>query len=266
MSEKLQHLDGLVETHLGKQATVIGNEGVTILFKKAMERLSYSSLCLPESIESRNMQSIPNYLYRDDGMKIWSAVESFVSNIVNLYYTNDEMVSNDPELQAWVAEMFTKGFLQNKSSGVPSYLESRASLIKYVTMIIFTCSAQHSAVNTGQFDYFSWMPNSPSSMKSPPPKAKGVTTMEAILKALPDVNTTALSTIIVWTITDETLDRRCLGDYPDVRFTEKAAEKFIREFQERLAEISTFIQERNSSLYLPYYYLDPSVIENSVSI
>ncbi|DBA13686.1 TPA: hypothetical protein GDO54_018416 [Pyxicephalus adspersus] len=248
------------------QAVVVGNGGIPILLKNAMERVTYSSLCIPDNIKSRNMESIPNYLYRDDGMKIWSAVESFVCNIVNHYYTRDEMVSEDPELQAWVAEIFREGFLQNKSSGVPSCLESKASLIKYLTMMIFTCSAQHSAVNNGQFDYYSWMPNGPTSMNSPPPKAKCVTTMDAILKALPDVNTTARGIIAVWVISKETLDRRCLGNYPDVRFTENTIQKFIKEFQDRLAEISTVIRKRNRAMRLPYDFLDPSMIENSVSI
>ncbi|XP_072266120.1 arachidonate 12-lipoxygenase, 12R-type-like [Pyxicephalus adspersus] len=158
-----------------------------------------------------------------------------------------------------------KGLFDQKQ-GVPSRLESKASLIKYLTMMIFTCSAQHSAVNNGQLDYFSWMPNCPSSMNSPPPKAKGVTTMETILKALPDVSTTAVSIITFLTISKGTLDRRCLGNYPDVRFTENTIQKFIKKFQDRLAEISTFIQERNRTMHLPYYYLDPSVIENSVSM
>ncbi|XP_072268286.1 hydroperoxide isomerase ALOXE3-like [Pyxicephalus adspersus] len=248
------------------QAVVVDNRGIKILLKKAMERVTYSSLCLPDNIKSRNMESIPNYLYRDDGMKIWSAVESFVCNIVNHYYTRDEMVGEDPELQAWVAEIYREGFLQNKSSGVPSCLESKASLIKYLTMLIFTCSAQHSAVNNGQFDYYSWMPNGPTSMNSPPPKAKCVTTMDAILKALPDVNTTAHGILAVWPISKETLDKRCLGNYPDVRFTENTIQKFIKEFQDTLAEISTFIQKRNKTMRLPYDFLDPSMMENSVAI
>ncbi|XP_077340074.1 polyunsaturated fatty acid lipoxygenase ALOX15B-like [Lithobates pipiens] len=248
------------------QASVTGKGGIPVIIKKAMAELTYSRLCLPDDIKGRGMEHIPNYLYRDDGMKIWAAMESFVSNIINYYYTSDEMVKEDPELQAWVAEIFKEGFLQNKSSEVPSSLGTRDSLIKYLTMVIFRCSAQHAAVNSGQFDFYSWMPNGPMTMKSPPPSTKGVTTMETILQALPDVNSTAAAISSVWLLSNEPMDRRHLGEYPDERFTEKTPQIFIKKFQQQLSEISKCIQERNKTMRLPYPYLDPNQIENSVSI
>ncbi|XP_077323541.1 arachidonate 12-lipoxygenase, 12R-type-like [Lithobates pipiens] len=248
------------------RALVTGKEGVPVLLKKAMPKVTYSSLCLPDDIKERGMEDTPNYLYRDDGMEIWTAMERFVSKIINHYYTSDEMVKEDPELQAWVAEIFTEGFLDNESSGVPHSLENRASLIKYLTMVIFRCSAQHAAVNTGQFDFYSWMPNGPTTMKKPPPSTKGCTTMETILEALPDVKCTAAGISTVWVLSNEPIDRRRLGDYPDKRFTEKEPQDYIREFQSDLHTISARIQKRNKTMRLPYPYLDPSQIENGVSI
>ncbi|XP_075054032.1 hydroperoxide isomerase ALOXE3-like [Mixophyes fleayi] len=248
------------------QVNVTGKGGLPILLKKAMDGVTYSSLCLPDNIQTRGLESIPNYLFRDDGMKIWLAVESFVSNIIHYYYESDAVVSADPELQAWVAEIFKEGFLSYKSSGMPSSLETKSSLIKFLTMVIFTCSAQHAAVNNGQFDFYGWMPNGASSMKTPPPAAKEVSTPQTIMDALPEVNTTTLGMTTVWVLSDEPRDRRRLGDYPDVRFTEEVPQKFIKDFQDKLVEISKFINERNKGMYLPYPYLDPKVIENSVSV
>ncbi|XP_040195266.1 hydroperoxide isomerase ALOXE3-like [Rana temporaria] len=234
------------------QALVTGRGGIPVILKKAMDQVTYSSLCLPDDIKGRGMEHIPNYLYRDDGMKIWAAMESFVSGIINYYYTSDEMVKEDPELQAWVAEIFKEGFLQNKRSEVPYSLGTRASLIKYLTMVIFRCSAQHAAVNSGQFDFYSWMPNGPTTMKSPPPSTKGVTTMETILKALPDVNSTAAGISTVWVLSIEPMDRRHLGEYPDERFTEKTPQLIIKKFQQQLSVISKCIQERNKTRGLIY--------------
>lgn len=58
-----------------------------------------------------------------------------------------------------------------------------------------------------QFDFYSWMPNGPTAMKSPPPTAKGVATMQDILKVLPDVNTTATGIATVWLLGKEPQDR-----------------------------------------------------------
>ena len=60
--------------------------------------------------------------------------------------------------------------------------------------------------------------------------------------------------------------QRPLGTYPDEHFTEAAPCWSIAAFQGRLAQISRDIQERNQDLELPYTYLDPPIIENSVSI
>lgn len=60
--------------------------------------------------------------------------------------------------------------------------------------------------------------------------------------------------------------QRPLGTYPDEHFTEEAPQQSIAAFQSRLTQISRDIQERNRGLALPYTYLDPSLIENSVSI
>jgi hypothetical protein len=60
--------------------------------------------------------------------------------------------------------------------------------------------------------------------------------------------------------------QRPLGTYPDEHFTEEAPKQSIASFQNHLAQISRDIEERNQILALPYTYLDPPLIENSVSI
>lgn len=60
--------------------------------------------------------------------------------------------------------------------------------------------------------------------------------------------------------------QRPLGTYPNEHFTEEAPRRSIAAFQSRLAQISCDIRERNQGLALPYAYLDPPLIENSVSI
>ncbi|XP_033702874.1 polyunsaturated fatty acid lipoxygenase ALOX15B isoform X3 [Tursiops truncatus] len=248
------------------RSTGLGIEGFSELIQRYMEQLNYSVLCLPEDIRARGVEDIPGYYYRDDGMQIWGAVECFVSEMIGIYYLSDESVRDDSELQAWVWEIFSEGFLGRESSGVPSSLGTREALIQYVTMVIFTCSAKHSAVGTGQFDFSAWMPNLPPTMQLPPPTSKGQASPERFIATLPPVNATCDVIVALWALSKEPGDRRSLGTYPDEHFTEAAPCWSIAAFQSRLAQISRDIQERNQDLELPYTYLDPPIIENSVSI
>ncbi|XP_052614585.1 polyunsaturated fatty acid lipoxygenase ALOX15B isoform X3 [Peromyscus californicus insignis] len=167
-----------------------------------------------------------------------------VGDIPGYYYRNDGM-------QIW---------------GVPSLLDTREALVQYVTMVIFTCSAKHTAVSAGQFDSCVWMPNLPPTMQLPPPTSKGQARPEGFIATLPPVNATCDIIIALWMLSKEPGDRRPLGHYPDEHFTEDAPRRSIAAFQRRLVQISREIEERNRSLALPYIYMDPPLIENSVSI
>ncbi|XP_037348776.1 polyunsaturated fatty acid lipoxygenase ALOX15B-like isoform X1 [Talpa occidentalis] len=248
------------------RSTGLGIGGFSELIKRNMEQLTYSSLCLPEDIRARGVEDIPGYFYRDDGIQIWGAVECFVSEIINIYYPSDESVRVDCELQAWVWEIFSEGFLGRENSGLPSSLETQEALVKYVTMVIFNCSAKHSAVSAGQFDSCAWMPNLPPTMQLPPPTSKGQGSPEGFIATLPPVSATCDVIIALWVLSKEPGERRPLGTYPDEHFTEEAPRRSITAFQSRLAQISRDIQVRNQDLPLPYVYLDPPLIENSVSI
>ncbi|XP_004684685.1 PREDICTED: arachidonate 15-lipoxygenase B isoform X3 [Condylura cristata] len=147
--------------------------------------------------------------------------------------------------------------------GVPSTLNSCAALIEYLTMIIFNCSAQHAAVNSGQFEFSAWMPNVPTTMRLPPPTAKG---QADLMASLPEVNATCHALVLFWGVSNDMKDTRPLGTYPDEHFTEEAPQRSIAAFQSRLAQVSGAIRERNQGLALPYTYLDPAVVDNSIAV
>ncbi|XP_041521367.1 polyunsaturated fatty acid lipoxygenase ALOX15B isoform X3 [Microtus oregoni] len=203
------------------KSTGLGIGGFSELIKRNMEQLNYSALCFPEDILARDVEDIPGYYYRDDGMQIW---------------------------------------------GVPSLLDTQEALVQYVTMVIFTCSAKHTAVSAGQFDSCVWMPNLPPTMQLPPPTSKGQARPESFIATLPPVNATCDVIIALWMLSKEPGDRRPLGHYPDEHFTEDAPRRSMAAFQRQLIQISKGIAERNRGLALPYTYLDPPLIENSVSI
>ncbi|XP_070585679.1 polyunsaturated fatty acid lipoxygenase ALOX15B-like [Erythrolamprus reginae] len=266
------HINVLARTFLISQggtfdkAIATGRRGLAVLLQRATDDLTYTQLCLPDDIEARGVGGLLHYYYRDDGLKIWEAIESFVSDIVGLYYKSDEAIQGDVELQAWVAEIFAMGFLSKETSGVPSAIASVQELIKYLTMVIFTCSAYHAAVNGGQFEMGAFMPNLPSSMRKPPPHVKAPRSLQDFLDTIPEMNVTSQVLSVLWVLRNESFDMKPLGYYDEEHFVEEAPKQVIGRFQEHLKRITSAIDSRNQTLTLPYTYLYPPNIENSTTI
>ncbi|XP_072906139.1 polyunsaturated fatty acid 5-lipoxygenase-like [Hemitrygon akajei] len=248
------------------QAFSTGGTAKLKILQRALANTTYSSLCLPDNVASRRVDKIPNYYYRDDALKIWHAINKFVANIIDIYYKSDESVQEDEEIHEWAKEIFTEGFLAEQSSGFPTSFSTKGDLVKYLTMVIFTCSAQHSAVNVGQFDWGSWVPNSPSTMQKPAPTEKGKVTEEDILNTLPTKSASVLVLATIHLLSRSAPSETSLGTYMEQRFIEPEAKECIEKFQKELVYIENEIKKRNEGLELKYAYLMPSVIENSVAI
>lgn len=261
---------------------------------------------------------------------------SFVSDVVNIYYDNDEVVQEDEEIQGFVKDAcsfgmqdfdqcggcsrrtafasqferillltrasnnklersdgvtavaaaflrFYSGQLRNVSSHrsggsmgkkkqhtcrvtlsivfpppaeFPKSVKTREELTEYLTVIIFNASAQHAAVNFGQvsgradmlraelttnsanilmgkrkkkkkkmisgvclwrlvqYDWCSWIPNAPSTMRQAPPTKKGLADMRLILESLPDRGRSSWHLGAVW----------ALSQYQDTEVVERERE------------------------------------------
>ncbi|KAF6726834.1 Arachidonate 15-lipoxygenase B [Oryzias melastigma] len=246
--------------------TASGGSGVWTILKRSFADMTYRSLCIPDDIADRGLEHVPNFFYRDDGLQLWNIIKRFVQEVLQHYYHKDEDVRSDGELQAWIKDIFKHGFLSEKKNGIPQQFDTLKELVKFVTMVIFTCSAQHAAVNSGQYDFCGWMPNAPCTMQTPPPTKKGTVTEATILNALPDIKTTIHTLATIWLLSKTGFDARYLGNYVEEHFTEEFPRQKIRAFQDELSQLSKKIENRNQSLDVPYKYLDPSQVENSVSL
>uniref|UniRef100_A0A3B3VM12 Arachidonate epidermal lipoxygenase 3 n=1 Tax=Poecilia latipinna TaxID=48699 RepID=A0A3B3VM12_9TELE len=242
-----------------------GGEGMFTILRKALSSMTYRSLCLPDDISDRGLEDVPNFFYRDDGMNPECSY-SFVKGTLQYYYQSDQMVQEDQALQKWIGDIYSYGFLSEKNTGIPKRFDTVGELVKFVTMVIFTCSAQHSAVNAGQYDFIGWMPNCPATLERPPPSKKGEATEKTLLDTLPSSDITVQSMAAVWLLSKESTDSEFLGNYPEQRFIEDVPLKNIKVFKEQLNELSLQIKARNKALELAYTYLDPEVVENSVSV
>ncbi|XP_078251481.1 polyunsaturated fatty acid 5-lipoxygenase-like, partial [Rhinoraja longicauda] len=243
-----------------------GGTATAQIVQRGLEGATYQSMCLPDNLAARGVKTIPNYYYRDDAQKIWKAIKKFTKNIVDLYYKNNASVQSDTELQDWVKEIFTEGLLAKQSSGFPSSFLSKAELIKFLTMVIFTCSGQHSSVNAGQYEWSSCVPNNPSLMRKPAPTKKGQVTKEDIADTLPKGIQKLTVIATTYLLSQPSPINTKLGSYVEERFTELKAGACILEFQQDLQKIEQEIIKRNKALPLPYNYLLPSLIDNSVAV
>lgn len=61
------------------KANATGGGGHVQMVQKAMQDLTYTSLCFPEAIKARGMdnaEDVPYYFYRDDGLLVWEAIKT----------------------------------------------------------------------------------------------------------------------------------------------------------------------------------------------
>eukprot|EP01087_Luapelamoeba_hula_P006965 TRINITY_DN1704_c0_g1_i2.p1 TRINITY_DN1704_c0_g1~~TRINITY_DN1704_c0_g1_i2.p1 ORF type:complete len:1532 (-),score=208.78 TRINITY_DN1704_c0_g1_i2:397-4689(-) len=145
-------------------------------------------------VTSAEDDNLPGYYYRDDGYKLWNAIKKYVTIVVHHpdVYGNDQWtdsrIQRDDQLQALKRELADPEM--GNVPGIPE-LETADDLIDFLTTIVFTCTAQHSAVNFGQFDYYSFVPNRPLQLTKPMPDDKNQVTNAYIMAALPSKDVTS---------------------------------------------------------------------------
>ena len=200
--ERLINDGGLIDTIFS-----IGGEGKNELIRRASKVYKVQGANVKQNTKERGVDNptlLPNYHYRDDGVLIWNAIESYVTEIIGIFYKSDDDVKEDTELQHWAYDVHSYGFPGHDGApdghGFPEKIESLKELINYCTLIIFNGSAHHAAVNFGQFDIYGFVPNAPMSMQRPPPTKKGVTTFADILETLPNIITSGLAIGLVFAL------------------------------------------------------------------
>ncbi|XP_052458211.1 polyunsaturated fatty acid lipoxygenase ALOX12 isoform X5 [Carassius gibelio] len=249
-----------------KRVVSTGGDGLLILAQRGYKVLTYRSLQPKFDFMDRGVTKIKDYYYRDHSMMLWDVIQNFVSGIVSLYYKSDREVEQDSEIQAWINDVAVEGFVDLPHFGLASELKTKEELITLLSMVIFTSTSQHAATNNGQFDWCAWVPNTPCTMRRPPPTDKDAVTMDMIMDTLPDISQSCMQMAITWLLGRAQPDAIPLGQYVEQYFTEPAALKVIDQFRKELKELDKHIIAQNEGQELPYLYLSPSRIENSITI
>ncbi len=266
------------------------------LVEEAAKTWDINKFAFPDEIKNRGMMDIPHYPYRDDGMLVWNAINTFVSKYLKHFYQKsteiaenitdgmteeekkkiaDKNIAEDTELQAWANESAdqTNG---GNVNGMPAKIENMEQLIKLATTIVFTCGPQHSAVNFSQYEYMGFVPNMPLAAYQDIPDPTEKIDEQKILNLLPPYKRSADQLQTLFVLSAYKYDR--LGYYDrafaqlynelpqDIFDKNKDILKIITEFQQELNIAEQKIDERNQKRTVPYPYLKPSLILNSISI
>jgi arachidonate 15-lipoxygenase len=220
---------------------------------------------LPRSLSARGVDDttwLCNYPYRDDALLYWNAISKWVLDYLRLYYPSDEEVGRDIELIAWINEIGSDtggrivGFEEAPSPTI-------AGLAEVLTMVIYTCSVQHAAVNFPQYLLMSYAPHMPLAVYAPAPKTKNGATEQDYLKMLPPLDLAELQMDFGYIL--GSIQYTTLGQYGADYFNDPLVAEPLQQFQARLDEIGKMIEERNKSR-TPYQFLNRSGIPQSINI
>jgi len=247
--------------------------------KRGFELLRYEDLNIPKLLKKKGLddkKKLPNYHYRDDSLLIWNALEQHFTSIIMHYYKSDKDITLDHELQDWIRETSEDGIGWDEKDkkdckGFPRSFKTRAQLIEFCTTIAFTGSAQHAAVNFGQFQTMKFVPNCPSCMrKKPHPSNEFFVTEEEIIDSLPNIEQATTTITGVFALSSwcpEDVEEMLLDDDKVLDlFTEYEVKKMEETHKNKMREIEKKIEDRNVGLKHPYTYLLPSRITKSIAI
>uniref|UniRef100_A0ACD5WSL5 Uncharacterized protein n=1 Tax=Avena sativa TaxID=4498 RepID=A0ACD5WSL5_AVESA len=108
---------------------------------------------------------IEDYPYANDGLLLWSAIGSWVESYVQLYYPDAGTVQNDDELQGWYHESIHVGHADLQDAPWWPPLSTPRDLAAILTTLVWLASAQHAALNFGQYPLGGYVPNRPPLMR-----------------------------------------------------------------------------------------------------
>lgn len=269
-----------------------GNMGESkAILTEAYKKWDIKKFSFWQDIKDRGLDDVvrlPHYPYRDDGKLVWETIHTFVSDYLRHFYENDQVVMADTELEAWSKELADQDH-GGKVKGMPDKFTSVDELIEIVTTIIFICGPQHSAINFAQADYIAFAANMPFAAYSDIPEQPKAeqdgalpqpipVTKEQIMKLLPPHQHAAEQLDVITVLSNYRFDR--LGYY-DKSFQDLYGQKFetfftdtghpeivniVQQFQQNLNMAEQQIDANNRKRVVPYPYLKPSLILNSISM
>lgn len=226
---------------------------------------AFRDLALERELASRGVQDAPaEYPYRDDARLWLRPIHDFVAAYLGAFYRSDSAVQEDHELQAWAAELMEKGRGAIRGLVPEDQLDTLGKLVDLLSQVIFTAGPGHAAQHFGGNFYHRYAPAFPAAAYAPPPW-RGERSHEARFRnTLPPI-LTASNEVRYSTFTNLQYDRFGHYDRYALGRVEQAREPIAR-LQAALVQVERTIQDRQAQRMLPYEFLLPSRVPNSINI
>lgn len=233
------------------------------LTRAALETFRLDRALPPADIAFRGLDDPAlEHPYRDDSLVIWAAIRQFTEAYLRVYY-DDTSVSKDVELQAFLDEVRSPD--GGRLSGMPAAVATVADLADVVGYVIWAASGQHACCNYTQYDFMGYLPGMPAAGYAPPPGPHDAPDLEAAWSALLPPRSVVPDTVDFFFQQSAVRDNR-LGDYPDGTFTDPRVQGPLQAFRSALSAADATLKARDARRFLPYPYLQPSLLTASIHI
>jgi len=236
----------------------------------ALKDYNFNDQMLPNNLKARGMNSDAiHYPYRDDAQLLWESIFRWVKNYLALYYPSEKELKLDKELAAWAEEIHSNegGRIQGFGDDNKGHINSLSYLSEAITMIIFTASVQHAAVNFPQRTIMSYTPAGPLASYAPAPEKRNHNRAQWRSQFAP--LEIANQQLLILDLLGSVYHGR-LGHYAAGHFQDPAVLPLVQSFVIELKEIEEKIRSRNAddvmAGLIPYETLLPSLIPQSINI
>jgi arachidonate 15-lipoxygenase len=238
----------------------------------SFEKRRFGSDLAIRGVESE--KTLPNFRYREDASLLHDAIGAYVKGVLGVWYRSDKDVRDDAELSAWSDELALRipDFPPGKASDGTRTIDTTTQLFDIITEVIFRATAQHSAVNNGQYDTYGFAPNAPAAVFAPvpDPALDGPDPLDEqdVFRAMPPLHQSLAQLGMSWVLSQPT-HRSIFSSGESPAFAQQRcleAYEHVQAFRSRLDAISDIIGRRNRGLAIPYTYLDPHNVGRSTGI
>lgn len=236
-----------------------GLDGALQIVRNGRAAWTFAGAGLAAGLKARRMTidfgPMPAYPYAEDATDLEAVIRRHVARWVALYYANEGEVAGDAELQAWRSEVMDAG---RGGLGTLPALQSRQQLADLLAQVVFTCSAQHAAVNFTQYPYQALVSGSPASARA---DWRGQPTW---MQILPPNGLAREQAELAWLLS--ALQWDALGNYGPP-LAHAGTRDAVAVFQQELMALQQRLEQRDAQrpAVLRYPFLQPRNVPNSIS-